>query len=232
LRIHRGKSSSQQQASPRSLDQFSPDTEFQNAKATYKFRSKFRYRHQNEIKISISCPSSEQLTRSPCHSATSSIHIGISSPPSKEEIQHLRNLSTNTNRSIGKRHIKNQVKRFRVETKAAKTLALIVGGFIFCWLPFFTIYLIQAFCEQCITELVFSVLFWLGYCNSAVNPMIYALFSRDFRFAFKKVLYKCFCPSKYVNPTPFSVIHGLMKAPAAVVSAKSPCLEYGSSVPS
>lgn len=29
--------------------------------------------------------------------------------------------------------------------------------------------------------------------NSAVNPMIYALFSKDFRFAFKRIICKCFC---------------------------------------
>ncbi|TMW45467.1 hypothetical protein DOY81_009454 [Sarcophaga bullata] len=86
------------------------------------------------------------------------------------------------NKKMGKRNIKAQVKRFRMETKAAKTLAIIVGLFIFCWLPFFTMYIIRPFCQDCIDPLLFSVLFWLGYCNSAVNPMIYALFSKDFRF--------------------------------------------------
>lgn len=98
-----------------------------------------------------------------------------------------------TNKKMGKRNIKAQVKRFRMETKAAKTLAIIVGLFIFCWLPFFTIYVIRPFCEDCIDPLLFSILFWLGYCNSAVNPMIYALFSKDFRFAFKRIICKCFC---------------------------------------
>lgn len=97
---------------------------------------------------------------------------------------------------MGKRNIKAQVKRFRMETKAAKTLGIIVGGFIFCWLPFFTMYLIRAFCEDCIHPLVFSILFWLGYCNSAINPLIYALFSKDFRFAFKRIICKCFCKSR------------------------------------
>ncbi|XP_056637250.1 octopamine receptor Oamb isoform X1 [Diorhabda sublineata] len=85
------------------------------------------------------------------------------------------------------------VKRFRMETKAAKTLGIIVGGFIFCWLPFFTMYLVRAFCHDCINPLLFSTLFWLGYCNSAINPLIYALFSKDFRFAFKRIICKCFC---------------------------------------
>ncbi|XP_026668424.1 octopamine receptor Oamb [Ceratina calcarata] len=94
---------------------------------------------------------------------------------------------------MGKRNIKAQVKRFRMETKAAKTLGIIVGGFILCWLPFFTMYLVRAFCANCIHPTVFSVLFWLGYCNSAINPCIYALFSKDFRFAFKRIICKCFC---------------------------------------
>lgn len=80
-----------------------------------------------------------------------------------------------------------------METKAAKTLGIIVGGFIMCWLPFFTMYVVRAFCPNCIHPTVFSVLFWLGYCNSAINPCIYALFSKDFRFAFKRIICKCFC---------------------------------------
>lgn len=104
-------------------------------------------------------------------------------------------------RRMGKRNIKAQVKRFRMETKAAKTLGIIVGGFIFCWLPFFTMYLIRAFCEECIPPLLFSILFWLGYCNSAINPLIYALFSKDFRFAFKRIICKCFCKSDGVPPS-------------------------------
>ncbi|XP_034238131.1 octopamine receptor Oamb [Thrips palmi] len=94
---------------------------------------------------------------------------------------------------MGKRNIKAQVKRFRMETKAAKTLGIIVGGFICCWMPFFTMYLVRAFCPECINPTVFSVLFWLGYCNSAINPCIYALFSNDFRFAFKRIICRCLC---------------------------------------
>ncbi|CAL8113970.1 unnamed protein product [Orchesella dallaii] len=101
---------------------------------------------------------------------------------------------------MGKRNIKAQVKRFRMETKAAKTLGIIVGGFICCWLPFFVMYITRAFCEGCIHPILFSVLFWLGYCNSALNPCIYALFSKDFRFAFKRILCRCVCQCEKKPP--------------------------------
>ena len=87
---------------------------------------------------------------------------------------------------------KFQARRFQAETKAAKTVGIIVGGFIICWFPFFTAYLVRAFCDDaCIPDILMSVFTWLGYCNSAINPVIYGLFSRDFRRAFKTIVCKC-----------------------------------------
>lgn len=98
---------------------------------------------------------------------------------------------------ISKKNVKSQLKRINKETKAAKTVAIIIGCFILCWLPFFTIYLMGAFCPGCIPPMMFSVFFWLGYCNSAINPFVYAYFSRDFRFAFKRLLCLHCLQSKY-----------------------------------
>jgi len=120
--------------------------------------------------------------------------IFISSPPSPvnsllEEDPSFKKMET----SFTKRNIKSQVRKFRMETKAAKTIGIIVGCFVLCWLPFFTIYITRAVCVDCVPELLFSVFFWLGYCNSAINPVIYGLFSREFRAAFRKILCKFFC---------------------------------------
>ncbi|CAM1302465.1 GPROAR1 (predicted) [Pycnogonum litorale] len=90
-----------------------------------------------------------------------------------------------------KRSLKFQARRFRTETKAAKTVGIILGAFFVCWAPFFTIYLIGGFNERIIPSWLFSVFFWLGYCNSGINPCIYALFSKDFRNAFKRILCRC-----------------------------------------
>lgn len=92
--------------------------------------------------------------------------------------------------------MKIHMQKFNREKKAAKTLAIIVGAFILCWMPFFTTYLVDAFCDNCISPGVFSVVFWLGYCNSAMNPCVYALFSQDFRFAFRKLV-TCKCTKWY-----------------------------------
>lgn len=73
----------------------------------------------------------------------------------------------------------------RRENKAAKTLAIVVGGFVVCWLPFFVLYVVEPFCSSCrVSDALRSALTWLGYANSLVNPFIYATYNRHFRHSF------------------------------------------------
>jgi hypothetical protein len=100
--------------------------------------------------------------------------------------------SENTNLNDDQSERRNERKRMRREHKAAKTLGIIMGAFVFCFLPFFTWYFVTTLCgDSCpYPQTLGSALFWLGYLNSCLNPVIYAYFNRDFRSAFRKLL-KC-----------------------------------------
>ncbi|XP_011473350.1 D(1) dopamine receptor-like [Oryzias latipes] len=86
----------------------------------------------------------------------------------------------------------------RKETKVLKTLSIIMGVFVCCWLPFFILNCAQPFCPgprapgahrgpYCVSEKTFDVFVWIGWSNSSLNPVIYA-FNADFRDAFLRLL--------------------------------------------
>lgn len=74
------------------------------------------------------------------------------------------------------------------EKRATLILGLIMGSFIACWLPFFFMYILRLAYD--IPGFAFSTAFWLGYMNSALNPVIYTIFNKDFRRAFRRILFK------------------------------------------
>ncbi|MED6286282.1 5-hydroxytryptamine receptor 1D [Characodon lateralis] len=77
------------------------------------------------------------------------------------------------------------------ERKATKTLGIILGAFIVCWLPFFVSTLVNAICTTCwFSPVLFDLFTWLGYLNSLINPVIYTAFNDDFKQAFQKLI-KC-----------------------------------------
>ncbi|CAG12607.1 unnamed protein product, partial [Tetraodon nigroviridis] len=73
------------------------------------------------------------------------------------------------------------------EQKALKTLGIIMGTFTLCWLPFFIVNVVRVFSAAMVDQDLFVFLNWLGYVNSAFNPIIYCR-SPDFRKAFKRLL--------------------------------------------
>ncbi|XP_072314142.1 5-hydroxytryptamine receptor 1D [Eucyclogobius newberryi] len=75
------------------------------------------------------------------------------------------------------------------ERKATKTLGIILGAFIVCWLPFFVGTLVMAICQDCwFDPVLFDVFTWLGYLNSLINPVIYTVFNDEFKQAFQKLM--------------------------------------------
>uniref|UniRef100_A0A667XT33 Histamine H2 receptor n=1 Tax=Myripristis murdjan TaxID=586833 RepID=A0A667XT33_9TELE len=80
------------------------------------------------------------------------------------------------------------------EHKATVTLAAVIGAFVVCWLPYFIMFTVMGLREQLEQGTLYSVVLWLGYANSALNPVLYAALNRDFRSAYARLL-KCRCPS-------------------------------------
>ncbi|XP_017014444.2 5-hydroxytryptamine receptor 2A isoform X1 [Drosophila takahashii] len=118
-------------------------------------------------------------------------------PPPQQQQQQQSQLSSIANpmQKVNKRKETLEAKR---ERKAAKTLAIITGAFVVCWLPFFVMALTMPLCAACqISDSVASLFLWLGYFNSTLNPVIYTIFSPEFRQAFKRILFGGHRPVHY-----------------------------------
>lgn len=97
--------------------------------------------------------------------------------------------STKTQKAKKEKRDKVEAKR---EMKVFKTLAIVTGAFVACWLPFFVVALVRPLCQCDFDPLMVSVFNWLGWGNSIANPVIYTIFAPDFRNAFKKLSVKMY----------------------------------------
>ncbi|XP_077996381.1 beta-1 adrenergic receptor-like [Glandiceps talaboti] len=78
---------------------------------------------------------------------------------------------------------------YKNDLKAVKTLSIVIGAFVVCWLP--PIILFSSTSVDwpiCGTPWLFFLSISLSVSNSALNPAIYAWVSKEFRGAFKKLL--------------------------------------------
>ncbi|KAM7083030.1 D(2) dopamine receptor isoform 2-T2 [Ciconia maguari] len=101
------------------------------------------------------------------------------------EIQSMPNGKTRTSlKTVSRRKLSQQK-----EKKATQMLAIVLGVFIICWLPFFITHILNMHCDCNIPPAMYSTFTWLGYVNSAVNPIIYTTFNIEFRKAFMKILH-------------------------------------------
>lgn len=89
--------------------------------------------------------------------------------------------------------------RMRTETKAAKTLCIIMGCFCLCWAPFFVTNVVDPFIDYTVPEKLWVACLWLGYINSMLNPILYAFLNKSFRRAFLIIL--CCGRKRYRRPS-------------------------------
>ncbi|KFZ49185.1 D(3) dopamine receptor [Antrostomus carolinensis] len=137
-----------------------------------------------------------QRYRSFCHEASLTKTPGTTQHSRLEEMRkstkpglEVRSLSDGkTISSLKLAHQQPRLIQLR-ERKATQMLAIVLGAFIVCWLPFFLIHILNAHCLSChVPPGLYSASTWLGYMNSALNPIIYTTFNTDFRKAFLKIL--------------------------------------------
>uniref|UniRef100_A0A8C5S223 5-hydroxytryptamine receptor 2A n=1 Tax=Laticauda laticaudata TaxID=8630 RepID=A0A8C5S223_LATLA len=78
------------------------------------------------------------------------------------------------------------------EQKASKVLGIVFFLFVVMWCPFFITNVMVAFCKEVcdkdVIEDLLNIFVWIGYLSSAVNPLIYTLFSKTYRSAFVRYI--------------------------------------------
>ncbi|CAF3794191.1 unnamed protein product [Rotaria magnacalcarata] len=95
------------------------------------------------------------------------------------------------------------------ELKAARQLGMLVGVFTVSWLPYFILFLVVAWCNDCVSDGIFTASIWLGYLNSTFNPLIYPLCNAHFRLAFQKICYCSHEKKKLPNLGALRELHAL-----------------------
>ncbi|XP_028461682.1 trace amine-associated receptor 1-like [Perca flavescens] len=76
----------------------------------------------------------------------------------------------------------------KMERKATKTLAIVMGVFLLCLTPYFLCIVFQPLSYNPPPVPVIETLNWLTLSNSTLNPFIYAFFYSWFRSAFKMII--------------------------------------------
>ncbi|KAM9339180.1 trace amine-associated receptor 1-like [Symphorus nematophorus] len=76
----------------------------------------------------------------------------------------------------------------KMERKATKTLAIVMGVFLLCWTPFFFSMTFLSYTRTRVSLSVIETLNWLSLSNSMLNPFIYGFFYSWFRSAFKIII--------------------------------------------
>lgn len=145
-----------------------------------------RQRIENDITLRP-----EQVSPRPCENYSAKVVGSIKKLSQKKRKQEKTLLTSVNNRGDVVHQFIEQKQKISLskERRAARTLGIIMGVFVVCWLPFFLMYIVLPFCPVCCpSNRLINFITWLGYLNSTVNPLIYTIFNIEFRKAFKKLL--------------------------------------------
>lgn len=119
--------------------------------------------------------------------------VRLNDDPSSRQLDsqnspRIKSLSSITNDELPLEDQQQQIRRrdISAEVRITRSLAIVIGCFICCWFPFFTLYIIRAVC-LCLSFNAIEFFVWLGYSNSSINPVLYAILNKNFRLAFQNL---------------------------------------------
>uniref|UniRef100_A0A3Q2QMI3 Trace amine associated receptor 1 n=1 Tax=Fundulus heteroclitus TaxID=8078 RepID=A0A3Q2QMI3_FUNHE len=91
------------------------------------------------------------------------------------------------------------VTEIRLERKATRTLAIVMGVFLICWTPLFVCITLVPFSTDPVPISVIQTLNWVALINSMLNPFIYAFFYSWYRVAFRMIISGKIFQGDYTN---------------------------------
>lgn len=105
-------------------------------------------------------------------------------------IRIFRIVKANTQRLASVPHRKGLYRKSQKYMALLKTVTIVLGVFIACWLPLFILLLMDFFCPTGKCKVLHKADYFLGIAmiNSLLNPIIYTLTSKDMRRAIIRLL--------------------------------------------
>ena len=95
------------------------------------------------------------------------------------------------NRNKSMKSISTKGNKEDKERKAVKTIALLLVTFAICWLPLGSVFIAEGIAPGYLDISWLIAGYWLGYANSMLNPVCYAIDNPFFRESLSKYLCKC-----------------------------------------
>ncbi|XP_010890050.1 somatostatin receptor type 5 [Esox lucius] len=92
-------------------------------------------------------------------------------------------------RSSGKKVHATSTKRRKSERKVTRMVVIVVAVFVFCWLPFYALNIINLLVSlPSEYQGLYYFVVVMGYANSCANPIVYGFLSENFKRGFRKAL--------------------------------------------